>query len=279
MFERIHQKLGTAGFIISIIALVAALGGAAYAASGGLSGKQKKEVEKIAKKVVGKPGATGATGPAGAPGTKGDAGAAGSNGSPGAAGTSVASKAIPTSSTTCSHHGGSEFTSASGTTTACNGEPGEEGPEGSPWTAGGTLPSGATETGTFFVGAPVPTIFEHGAIEEISFPLPLAEPIEASETEPPVRYVAGSPVIPPELATVPPECENAEHPGSASSSNPEAQPGYLCLFEVNHEAMNFEAATLFDGVNEIGRSGTLLIYNLSGTGQHYAAGTWAVTAP
>ncbi|MBA3867401.1 MAG: hypothetical protein H0X42_13840 [Solirubrobacterales bacterium] len=48
--SRIHQKLGTAGFIISIVALVAALGGGAYAASGGLSGKQKKEVEKIAKK-------------------------------------------------------------------------------------------------------------------------------------------------------------------------------------------------------------------------------------
>ena len=33
MFDRIHQKLGTAGFVISIVALVAALGGGAYAAS------------------------------------------------------------------------------------------------------------------------------------------------------------------------------------------------------------------------------------------------------
>ena len=30
--SRIHQKLGTAGFIISIVALVAAFGGGAYAA-------------------------------------------------------------------------------------------------------------------------------------------------------------------------------------------------------------------------------------------------------
>jgi hypothetical protein len=94
MFNRIHQKLGTAGFIISIVALVVALGGGAYAASGGLNGKQKKEVEKIAKKYAGKSGAPGApgplgtTGPAGAPGVKGDIGAAGSgtNGTNGEAG-------------------------------------------------------------------------------------------------------------------------------------------------------------------------------------------------
>ena len=43
--------------------------------------------------------------------------------------------------------GGSEFTSASGKTTACNGAAGKEGKEGSPWTAGGVLPKGSTETG------------------------------------------------------------------------------------------------------------------------------------
>jgi hypothetical protein len=86
MLQRIHGKLGTAGFIISIVALVAALGGGAYAASGGLSGKQKKEVEKIAKKFAGKPGAPGAPGspgPAGAAGAKGDVGPAGTNGTNG----------------------------------------------------------------------------------------------------------------------------------------------------------------------------------------------------
>jgi hypothetical protein len=83
VISRIHSKLGTAGFIISIVALVAALGGGAYAASNGLSGKQKKEVEKIAKKFAGKPGAAGATGPAG---PAGPAGGKGDNGAPGAAG-------------------------------------------------------------------------------------------------------------------------------------------------------------------------------------------------
>jgi hypothetical protein len=86
VISRIHSKLGTAGFIISIVALVAALGGGAYAASGGLNGKQKKEVEKIAKKYAGKPGATGPAGPAGSAGGKGDNGAPGAAGKDGAEG-------------------------------------------------------------------------------------------------------------------------------------------------------------------------------------------------
>jgi len=88
MFSRVHNRLGTAGFVIAIMALVLALGGAAYAALPGLNAKQKKEVKKIAKKLVapglpGAPGAPGAAGPAGAKGDaggKGDAGAAGGTG-------------------------------------------------------------------------------------------------------------------------------------------------------------------------------------------------------
>ncbi|HEY0277389.1 MAG TPA: hypothetical protein VGC32_03880 [Solirubrobacterales bacterium] len=93
MFSRIHEKLGTAGFAISIVALVAALSGGAYAASGGLSGKQKKEVTKIAqteaKKFAGKqgsPGSAGPQGPAGSPGKEGAAGATGLPGTPGGSG-------------------------------------------------------------------------------------------------------------------------------------------------------------------------------------------------
>jgi hypothetical protein len=90
MFHRIHQKLGTAGFVISIVALVAALGGGAYAAKNGLTGKQKKEVEKIARKYAGKNGAPGASGPAGSAGAKGDKGDAGTNGTNGSSGTAGA---------------------------------------------------------------------------------------------------------------------------------------------------------------------------------------------
>jgi hypothetical protein len=86
MFSRIHEKLGTAGFVISIVALVAALCGGAYAAGGGLTGKQKKEVKKIAKQYAGAPGAPGAKGDTGAPGAKGDTGAPGAKGDTGALG-------------------------------------------------------------------------------------------------------------------------------------------------------------------------------------------------
>jgi Collagen triple helix repeat (20 copies) len=138
MFNRIHQKLGTAGFVIAIVALVAALGGGAYAASGGLTGKQKKEVEKIAKKYAGMPGAPGANG---ANGTKGDTGAPGPAGPAGNEG--------------------------------LEGKPGPEGKQGSVGPAGPTetnLPPGKTETGAWsFFQAPA----EEGInpVVTISYPL------------------------------------------------------------------------------------------------------------
>lgn len=153
MLNRIHERLGTAGFVISILALLVALTGGAYAASGALTGKQKKEVEKIAKKYAGKPGAAGATGPGGAQGpagAKGDAGAAGSNGTNG--------------------------------TTGREGPEGPEGPEGSPWTAGGVVPTGQTEIGSWALPP-----FVSGQTEgfaTISFPFPVSQ--EAY----PVEYVS-----------------------------------------------------------------------------------------
>jgi len=82
MINRIHSKLGTAGFILAIIALVAMLTGAAFAA-GGLTKQQEKQVKKIAKKYAGKQGPIG---PQGQPGAKGDQGAKGDTGAAGASG-------------------------------------------------------------------------------------------------------------------------------------------------------------------------------------------------
>ncbi len=118
MFSRIHEKLGTAGFVISIIALVAALTGGAYAA-GGLTGKQKKEVQKIAKAEANKVAKPGPAGPAGAKGDTGGAGPAGTAGGPGS-----------------------------------QGPQGVQGPQGEPGQNGQTgftetLPSGMTETGAW----------------------------------------------------------------------------------------------------------------------------------
>jgi hypothetical protein len=137
MVSTIHQKLGTAGFVLSIVALVAALGGGAYAAGGGLSGRQKKEVEKIAKKYAGKPGATGATGatgPAGAAGTAGGVGPEGKAGPEGKQG--------------------------------LRGNPGETG-----FTA--VLPEGETETGAWSVG--YSQAFEAVQVS-LSYNIPLSAP-------------------------------------------------------------------------------------------------------
>jgi hypothetical protein len=143
MISRINEKLGTAGFIISIVALVAALGGGAYAASGGLSGKQKKEVEKIAKTYAGKPGKNGAAGAAGAVGPAGAKGDAGAKGETGAAGTA-----------------------------GSNGTDGTDGLTG--FTS--TLPSGETETGVI-VFQPIEE--EGGGFAPVSFPIPLPQPVTA----------------------------------------------------------------------------------------------------
>jgi hypothetical protein len=138
MFSRIHEKLGTAGFVISIVALVAALSGGAYAASGGLSSKQKKEVTKIAqteaKKFAGKQGPPGSAGPQGPAGAAGKDGGAGPTGLPGV-----------------------------------SGEPGAPGAPGATGPAGPTetvLPSGKTEIGLWSFTNPGPTSFT-----TISFPL------------------------------------------------------------------------------------------------------------
>ncbi|HET9153908.1 MAG TPA: hypothetical protein VFN85_07310 [Solirubrobacterales bacterium] len=116
MFSRIHQKLGTAGFVIAIVALIVALGGAAYAALPGLNSKEKKEVKKIAKKEVKKITKslvkTGAPGPAGPAGAKGDAGVKGDTGATGGTGAE-----------------------------------GPQGPEGPPGPTKTTLPPGKTESG------------------------------------------------------------------------------------------------------------------------------------
>jgi hypothetical protein len=153
VISRVHRKLGTASFVISIIALVVALTGGAYAASGALTGKQKKEVEKIAKKYAGKPGAPGATG------AKGDAGAPGAAGQQG-----VGGKQGPEGK---------------------RGEEGEPGEEGSPWTAGGTLPSGATETGAWVLNT---TAAATDAYTSISFPIHLKAALGGGS----VHYVTAS---------------------------------------------------------------------------------------
>ncbi len=192
--KRFREPFGKAGLTVAILALVFAMVGGAWAAAG-LNSKQKKEVKSIAKSFQGT-GPAGAAGPAGA---KGDNGANGSSGAKGDKGD-----------------------------TGDTGKQGIQGKEGSPWTAGGTLPSKATETGTFVIS-------EGGgeAAAEISFPIPLASSLGASKVH--VITADGSKEVllnESSLANeevAPTGCGSALSP-AGTVENPKAAAGNLCVY-------------------------------------------------
>jgi hypothetical protein len=207
MIRRIHCRLGTAGLVVAVVALIAAVAGTAFAA-GGLTKKQEKQVIKIAKKYAGKPGkdgTPGGIGPQGPAGPKGDTGAPGLEGK--------------------------------------EGKEGPEGNEGSPWTLGGTLPSGESLSGHWAGG-----ISSVVALTSISFELPL-------KTKP-------------TAVVVPAGAEEEGCPGT--EEEPAADAGKLCVYV---EETSGSVEPLVD------KSGARLSLG-AGEGEiAYGAGTWAVTAP
>jgi hypothetical protein len=268
MISKLHQRLGTAGFIISIVALVAALSGGAYAASGGLTGKQKKEVQKIAQteaKKFAKTGPTGPIGPAGAAGKDGASGPTGPTGlagAAGAAGQSVTSEEFGVAGKEghCVTIGGTKFTSASGSTFSCNGK------AGSPWTAGGTLPSGSTETGTF--GAAVAA--GGFAFIPITLSVPTEAPLEGI-------YVTGGK----EFNESNVEVTGGKCPG-VTDGIPAAEPGALCVYpgivsgtQAFQGLFNPNANPPTPGVAP---TGTLVGVANSGAGEGAIGGVFAATA-
>jgi hypothetical protein len=269
MLERLRNQIGTAGLIVAIVALVAALGGGAYAATGGKATASAKA--KQGKQ--GKPGKTGPAGPqgpagpagaAGPAGPKGDAGSAGSNG---AAGKSVV---IGNSAPSCDSGGKSVEVEGSASTKKeiCNGEQGEQ---GEPWTAGGTLPPEATETGQYTVqsesGNPIRGFY---SLTALSFPIPLATQLDEDHAV----FVGAS-------ESVPAECENSNHPGNASADNPEATEGFLCVFEgisFNMNTAEVEIVRGADGSFHGGASVAGAEIAVEPTAERaYMDGTWAVT--
>ncbi len=259
----IREPFGKAGLTVAILALVLAMVGGAWAAAG-LTGKQKKQVIKIAKKYAGKPGAAG---PAGTAGTNGTNGKDGTNGSPGAAGKSVAVTKIEEGEAECEERGGAEVKQegAGSGTEVCNGA------EGSPWTELGTLPSKKTETGSwFFAGKEVPVFggFVKVAYAPISFPIPLPVELPASQV---VVVAAGA-----NGAGGTSGC-----PATSEVKNPEAQPGFLCIFRspVEENLASIEAQNPGTGEGT-GTSGAFLALSPVTSGETIlASGTWAVTAP
>lgn len=191
MISRIHNKLGTAGFVVAIIALVAAMTGAALAAVT-LTPDDKKYIKKIAIKYAKKyPGPTGPAGPAGPAGANGKDGAVGATGATGAAG-------------------------AIGAT----GATGPTGPEGSPWTVDDVLPAGETETGAWGFGNT-----SSGFIQRvpISFNIPLEEAPELH-----VIKVNGLEKVFNFETFEFDEIEQPDCPGTVAE--PAAEPGVACLY-------------------------------------------------
>jgi collagen triple helix repeat protein len=214
MFSKLHDRLGTAGFVVAVIALVAALAGTAFAMTG-LNKKQKQQVTAIAKKYAGKEGAQGPKGDKGDkgdPGEKGATGEKGANGTNGTNGTSAKATSFTgektVGSVTCKE-GGLKVASAEPETAVCNGLKGEKGAEGSPWTAGGTLPSGATETGSWSAGGIEQAA--HGETLAFGWSIPLT-------AAPTVHFLKEG------------EQETTECPGTAA--NPLATSGSLCIYTV-----------------------------------------------
>jgi hypothetical protein len=289
MFQRlrhpiraIREPFGTAGLVIAVFALIFALAGGAYAASGGLTGKQKKEVKAIAKSLQGT-GPAGSPGPAGPGGSQGSAGSNGKDGTNGKDGSNGQSVKAETESpgAHCSE-GGVKLTSASGVSYVCNGEEGPQGNAGSPWTLGGTLPSGATETGAWILPRPFTKIeSEPGPNETFAVPISFSIPLVGDLDEAHVHLVT-FPEAPPA------GCENSSHPGPASFANPEAVSGNLCVYALASNVEMLIRGSTFCPEIEVAPSqfeeeecanppGAILDAQQKTPGFGFAKGTWAVT--
>ena len=264
MFSTLRTRFGIPG-VISVMALVFAMFGGAYAASNSSGGGKATASKAKAKKGPrGPKGAKGDTGPAGPAGPQGPAGAKGDAGATGATG--VTGETGPTGPA-----------GPKGTT----GSTGAAGPAGSPWTAGGTLPSGSTETGAWSLGVisakPTPN---PNAIVPISFTVPLAGELSSNNDNnlSQVHYLFENgqeydPVLEDFIPSV--HC-------TGTAAAPKADAGHLCIYTgrlVN--AFAFNSSIGKPGVVSDGgasTAGARVGFSIQAAGAE-GWGTWAVTAP
>jgi hypothetical protein len=236
MLSLLRHRFGIPG-AIAVFALVFAMVGGAYAAKKYVITSTSQIKPSVLKSLTGKQGPAGPAGSnglAGAPGAKGDTGATGAPGAPGTPGT-----------------------------------PGKPGEDGSPWVAGGTLPSESTETGiwgTYTNPAP-----EGAQTFPISFPIPLAKPPVKVYVGPGEdKSAQGCPgVVGADVNAVPPQ-----------GGTPTAAPGKLCVYAdqfVNavREGFYFSINGEPGFVEGVSETGTL--FNVKCEAGCAASGTWAVT--
>lgn len=267
MFSRLRKRHGTATpiTVFALVVAVAFAGVPAVAApvantSAGFAKKllrlvkgankraavaNKRSIDaiKLARNAAGTPGPQGPAGPKGDKGDEGDKGDTGPQGIQGPPG-----------------------------------EPGEPGDEGSPWTMGGTLPSGAMLTGTWGERGTYANLAEVAA--PFSFPVPLSESTvdwinqDSGFLEPgPHQHVL----------TVG-EGETAECPGTVEA--PEAAPGELCIYAGQETGAGLgpafpvpisgPAAGFISGVSS---AGGFVLVSKDEEGVADIRGTFALTAP
>jgi hypothetical protein len=272
MFSRIRKRF-TYTNIVMTLALVFAMSGGAYAASKYLITSTKQISPKVLKSLKGKngtngaQGAQGAQGPAGANGKDGTNGTngTGTNGTNGTDGTNGKSVVLANGASGCTTNGG-----AGGTSVEVEGTPGSKKYvcNGSPWTAGGTLPAGATETGGWAVGdGNAGTGVQ--VYTAISFSIPLAAPVAEANVQ---ANVVGFP-------TGASTTEKENCPGTVTA--PKAKTGFLCVYTgVYEHASTFlgrpfvlKLSEAAPGTDTAGASVGIVSEAANAT----ASGTWAVT--
>jgi collagen triple helix repeat protein len=306
MFSAFRNRFGIPG-VIAVFALVFAMFGGAYAASnsGGESGatasaKAKKGPRgprgpKGPKGATGPAGPAGAQGPAGAAGAKGDkgdtgaAGAAGTPGAPGAAGKSVEVGTEPEGGPNCNELGGVTVQVAGEPATekvVCNGAEGEPGEEGKPWTMGGTLPAGATETGTWASPLAGGTISGQELNVALSFPIPLSAPLafkgDSEQNQIHIINQGGEEVHEENGGPTGFGPPAAACPGSAEQ--PKAASGHLCIYIGKETQLGVaslitsQAVAKPTGATNFGGGTAGAVWRLQAAGTNMEArGTFAVT--
>jgi hypothetical protein len=291
MRKKLKEPFGKAGLTVAICALVFAMFGGAYAASNSSNGHAVASKAKTGKR--GPKGATGPAGPVGPAGLQGPAGANGkdgangSNGAPGSPGADGKSVALKNEApANCTEGGFTYEVEGSGEENeVCNGEAGVIHP-------GETLPSEATETGSWVVG-PFANVENYpgknGQVKTtLSFPIPVA-----NERTPHLILSNGN-----ELNA---SFQEIEHPDACPGTvaAPSAEPGNLCVYVETSNILapsnNFEGtliinpATAFGnpatasgnpetGSEGVSEAGTILDVFTKETNGVETFGTWAVTA-
>jgi hypothetical protein len=256
MFSAIRSRI-TYVNVVATLVLVFTMTGGAYAAKKYLITSTKQISPSVLKSLQGKAGPAGANGAQGAAGV-GTAGAQGPAGPAGPAGAKGET--------------GSEGKEGK---VGAVGSTGPKGANGQPWTAGGTLPSKATETGVWSYGETSPGDKEEELFVPISFPIPLVAELP---DEGHVHYINTAKE---EIFGFGNKRSSTTCLGTATA--PTAEPGNLCIYAslFNGTSPSISSRDILKLVGQPGISGAstvgAVLRIIEPEERTYGRGTWAVT--